>query len=179
MQTSSPLALVRCLLLGLALLGSGLAQAQDLETAQAQWLQGKRQQALDTVQQALAKSPNDAKLRFARAVMQMDLGRTAEAEAGLQALTQDFPDLADPYNNLAVLHAARGELDQARAALEQALRLQPDHLQAQENLGDVLLRLASRAYGLALRQGHGDTSTLQRKLEQLQTLIKEPTGAQR
>lgn len=165
------------LLATLALLGCGLAAAKDLDTAQAQWLQGQRQQALQTVQTALSQNPNDAKLRFALAVMQMELGQSADAEAGLVALTQDFPDLADPYNNLAVLHAARGELDQAREALEQAVRLQPDHAQAQENLGDVLLRLAVRAYEQALKLSSGDSTALKLKLGRTQALMQSPVPA--
>ena len=173
------LAPLRAVLTALALLGAGLASAKDLEIAQAQWLQGQRQQALQTVQTALGQNPNDARLRFALAVMQMELGHSAEAEAGLVALTQDFPDLADPYNNLAVLHAARGELDLAREALEQAVRLQPDHAQAQENLGDVLLRLAARAYAQALKVSHGDTGALQLKLSRTQALTQAPANAKR
>ncbi|QPF73306.1 tetratricopeptide repeat protein [Roseateles sp. DAIF2] len=158
---------------------AGPAVAKDLDQAQALWLQGKRSQALEAVRQGLADNPNDARLRFAQAVMQMELGRTAEAEAGLVALTQDFPDLADPFNNLAVLYAARGALDPAREALEQAVRLQPDHVQAQENLGDVLLRLAARAYGQALRLSSGDTTALQLKLRHTEALIARAAPAKR
>lgn len=153
------------------------AGAQDFDAAQALWLQGQKTQALQTVQAALLLNPNDAKLRFAQAVMQMELGQASQAEAGLLALTQDYPDLADPFNNLAVLYAARGELDMAHAALEQAVRLQPEHAQAQENLGDVLLRMAARAYGLALKHGSGDTSALQLKRSRLQSLA--PAAATR
>ena len=38
-----------------------------------------------------------------------------------EQLTEDFPELPEPYNNLAVLYAADGQLDRARAALELAL----------------------------------------------------------
>lgn len=170
---------MRGLLALAALLASGLAGAADLSTAQAQWLQGQHQQALQTVQTALSQNPNDAKLRFALAVMQMELGQSAAAETGLIALTQDFPDLADPFNNLAVLYAGRGELDLAREALEQAVRLQPDHAQAQENLGDVMLRLAARAYEQALKLSTGDTSALRLKLGRTQALMQLPPAAKR
>ena len=98
------------------------------------------------VEAALKKTPDDLRLRFALGVMTMELGQQARARALFQALTQEHPDLADPHNNLAVLQAAAGDLDGARASLDQALRLQPDHQRAQENLGDVLVRLATRAY---------------------------------
>jgi Flp pilus assembly protein TadD len=161
---------LRPLLLCAALLVAHGAGAKDMETAQALWLQGQRDQALAAVQSALGQNPNNAQLRFAQAVMQMEMGQADKAEAGLQSLTQDFPDLADPYNNLAVLYAARGELDLARGALEQAVRMQPEHAQAQENLGDVMLRLAARAYQRALQYSHGDTSALQLKLSRTQAL---------
>jgi Flp pilus assembly protein TadD len=144
---------------------------KDLEAAQALWLQGKRPQALEAVQSALKPNPNDARLRFAQAVMQMELGLTSQAEAGLVSLTQDFPDLADPFNNLAVLYADRGELDLAHAALEQAIRLQPEHVQAQENLGDVLLRLAERAYGQSLKRSTGDNRLIKLKLSRVRAVI--------
>jgi tetratricopeptide (TPR) repeat protein len=36
-------------------------------------------------------------------------------------LTDDYPELPEPYNNLAVLYAAAGQYDKARAALEMAI----------------------------------------------------------
>jgi len=130
----------------LATLAFAPARADDLANAQRLWLAGQKTQAIEQVEEALARTPDDLQLRFAQGVMRMELGDRAKALEIFTRLTQDFPDLADPYNNLAVLHAAAGELDEAQAALEQALRLQPEHAQAQENMGDVLMRLALRAY---------------------------------
>ena len=130
----------------LAALAALPVRADDLAGAQRLWLAGQKAQAVAQVEQGLVRTPEDLQLRFALGVMRMELGERAKAMGIFTRLTQDFPDLADPYNNLAVLHAAAGELDDARAALEQALRLQPEHAQAQENLGDVLVRMALRAY---------------------------------
>ena len=130
----------------LAALAIAPARADDLASSQRLWLAGQKTQAIEQVEQALTRTPDDLQLRFALGVMRMELGEGEKAKGIFIRLTQDFPDLADPYNNLAVLHAAAGELDEAQAALEQALRLQPEHAQAQENLGDVLVRLALRAY---------------------------------
>lgn len=127
-------------------LAAAPARADDLAGAQRLWLAGQKRTAVEQVEQALARAPDDLQLRFALGVMRMELGERAKAVGIFTQLTQDFPDLADPYNNLAVLHAAAGDLDEAKTALEQALRLQPEHAQAQENLGDVLVRLALRAY---------------------------------
>lgn len=164
------------LLFSLILLLSGtVAQASDLETAQKQWLAGQRPQAIATIEKALSKTPDELKLRFALGVMRMELGEQPAAIAIFTALTQDFPDLADPYNNLAVIHASQGELDQARSELEQALRLQPDHAQAQENLGDVMLRLALRAYQRAQTALAAPSESLALKLKRTHDLLQALT----
>ena len=148
----------------LAALAIKPARADDLTDAQRLWLAGQKTQAIAQVEQALARTPEDLQLRFALGVMRMELGENAKAKGIFTRLTQDFPDLADPYNNLAVLHAAAGELDEAQAALEQALRLQPEHAQAQENLGDVLMRLALRAYQRAQKLSLAPSELLSSKI---------------
>jgi Flp pilus assembly protein TadD len=168
--------LVRLIPLLLAL-GFGAARAAEFETAQKQWLAGQRTQAVATIEQGLVKMPDDLKLRFALGVMKMEMGQPQAAQTIFTALTQDFPDLADPYNNLAVIQASQGELDQARAALEQAVRLQPDHPQALENLGDVLLQLALRAYQRAQTALAVPSEPLALKLGRTQQLLQTLTPA--
>ena len=107
--------------------------------------------ALERADRFIADHPRDAQMRFLRAGILADMGRTAEATQALERLTEDFPDLPEPYNNLAVLYAARGDYDQAKHALDQALRLRPDYATAHENLGDVYAALAAREYTTALR----------------------------
>jgi tetratricopeptide (TPR) repeat protein len=75
----------------------------------------------------------------------------AEAIAVFTKLTEDYPELPEPYNNLAVLYAADGQYDKARAALEMAMRTNPTYATAHENLGDVYAKLASQAYDKALQ----------------------------
>lgn len=157
----------------LAALACVPVHADDLASAQRLWLAGQKAQAVEQVEQALTHTPDDLQLRFALGVMRMELGERAKALAIFERLTQDFPDLADPYNNLAVLHAAAGELDEARAALEQALRLQPEHAQAQENLGDVLMRLALRAYQRAQKASVAPTDALAGKISRTLALTRE------
>ncbi len=148
--------------------------ADDLANAQRLWLAGQKAQAAEQVEQALGRSPDDLQLRFALGVMRMDLGERAKATELFTRLTQDFPDLADPFNNLAVLYAAEGRLDEAQAALQQALRLQPDHAQAQENLGDVLVRLALRAYERAQKAASVPSDALANKISRTLALTGLP-----
>lgn len=149
------------------------ARADDLASAQRLWLAGQKTQAVQQVEQALARTPDNLQLRFALGVMRMELGDRAQALTLFTRLTQDFPDLADPYNNLAVLHAAAGELDEAKAALEQALRLQPDHVQALENLGDVLTRMALRAYQRAQKAALAPSDALASKISRTLALTAD------
>ena len=148
-----------------------MALAADLTRAQQQWSAGQRTQAVSTVELALRQTPNDLTLRFALGVMRMDMGELPVAQSIFLSLTQDFPDLPDPFNNLAVIHAAQGDLELARSELEQALRLQPDHAQAQENLGDVFLRLALRAYQRAEQTQLSPSATLAAKIGRTQTQL--------
>ncbi|HTT12277.1 MAG TPA: tetratricopeptide repeat protein [Burkholderiaceae bacterium] len=131
---------------------------------QAKDLQG----ALKRADQFLVKNPRDLQVRFLRAVILSDQNKTADAIAAFEALTQDFPELPEPYNNLAVLHANQGELDLARSLLQQAITAQPNYVTAYENLGDVYVSLAAEAYQRALKIDPNRT-TAQSKL----TLTRE------
>src|SRR3972149_4567020 len=68
-----------------------------------------------------------------------------------------FPALPEPYNNLAVIYAAQGQYEKARAALEQSIRTHPSYATAYENLGDVYAKLASQAYDKALQLDSANT----------------------
>ena len=88
-------------------------------------------------------------MRFLKGVLLADSNRDIEAIALFETLSEDYPDLAEPYNNLAALYARGGDYAKARAALEQALRTNPAYATAHENLGDVYARLASQSYNRA------------------------------
>ena len=125
--------------------------------------------ALQRADEGLATEPGQPALRFLKAVMLGDSGRHAEAIALFEGLTQDYPELPEPYNNLAVLQAAAGRLDLARNLLDSALRHDPGYRTAHENLGDVLVQLAQRAYESAAQGGRGEPG-LQRKLRLVRDL---------
>ena len=114
-----------------------------------QFRRGETSQAQARLSLALAQHPDDTGLRFLKAVLLSESGQSVEAAALFERLTQEFPDLPEPYNNLAVLQAAAGQLDAARELLETALRLDPGYRTAHENLGDVFVRLAQRAFEAA------------------------------
>ncbi len=108
-------------------------------------------EALVKVDRYLATKPADPQMRFLKGVTQRNLGRQAEAIVTFTKLTEDYPELPEPYNNLAVLFAGQGQYDKARVALEVAIRTNPGYATAHENLGDIYARLAGQAYNKALQ----------------------------
>lgn len=167
----TPITLLRLLPVTFALTAALFAvavHANDVDDINTLLKAGKQAQALTKVEQSIAAKPRDPQLRFLKGVIQTELGKQQDAIGTFTSLTQDYPELPEPYNNLAVLHASGGQFDKARAALEMAIRTNPSYSTAHENLGDIYANLASQAYSKALQLG-GSTTTLQPKL----TLIRE------
>lgn len=108
-------------------------------------------EAMTRVDSQLATKPADPQLRFLKGVIQRNLGKQDEAIVTFTKLTEDYPELPEPYNNLAVLYAGQGQFDKARVALEMAIKTNPSYATAHENMGDVYARLASQAYNKALQ----------------------------
>ncbi|MFZ2651738.1 MAG: tetratricopeptide repeat protein [Burkholderiaceae bacterium] len=127
-----------------------LASVEETDEVARLHRSGSSAEAVQLADKLLATRPKDAQLRFLKGVVLAESQRSAEAIEVFQGLTEDFPELAEPYNNLAALHAAAGDYERARRALEQALRSNPAYATALENLGDVHGMLASRAYARAL-----------------------------
>jgi len=156
------------LALGLAL--PGLARADSLADAQALLKQGQLQAALDRVDQILATKPKDAQARFLKGLVFTELNRPADAIGVFTKLTEDYPELPEPFNNLAVIYAQQKQYDKAKVALEMAIRTHPSYATAHENLGDIYARLASQAYDKAL-QLDSNNATAQNKLAMMRDLM--------
>jgi Flp pilus assembly protein TadD len=131
---------------------------------------GKPAEAMAKADQYLAAKPKDPQMRFLKGVIQTETGRTADAIATFSKLNEDYPELPEPYNNLAVLYAGQSQFDKARAALEEAVRANPSYAIAHENLGDVYARLAGIAYTKA-QQLDAANSTVQPKLALIRQLF--------
>ncbi len=124
---------------------------------------GKTTEAMARIDQHLASKPRDPQMRFFKGLIQREGGKLDAAIATFSALAQEFPELPEPHNNLAVLFAAQNDFEKARAALETAIRANPNYAVAHENLGDVYARLASQSYNKAL-QLDGSNTTVPPKL---------------
>jgi tetratricopeptide (TPR) repeat protein len=131
---------------------------------------GQLAQALAKADEYLATRPRDPQMRFLKGVLQSESGRKSEAIETFTALTQEYPELPEPYNNLAVLYAGQGEFDKARVALESAIRTNPTYATAYENLGDIHAQLASQAYARAQQLDTGN-ATVRPKLALIRQLL--------
>lgn len=149
-------------------LQSGAGHADAYDDASRLFRQGNQSAALDHIEVAIKANPRDARARFLKGLILTELNKPNDAIAVFTALTVDYPELPEPYNNLAVLYAAQGQYDKARGALEMAIRTHPSYAVAHENLGDVYAKMASQAYDKALQLDRANAAA-QTKL----ALIKE------
>jgi len=137
----------------------------------------KLPEALSRADQFLATQPKDPQMRFLKGVIQRDTEKTSEAIATFAGLTQDYPELPEPYNNLAVLYAGQSQLDNARTALEMAIRTNPSYATAHENLGDIYAKMASQAYNKALELDPNNQSAVGSKLALIREIFStSPVG---
>lgn len=152
-----------------------LAHADEYSDVSTLIRSGKLVQAQAMVDRAIASKPRDPQMRFFKGVIQRDSGRLADAINTFTKLTEDYPELPEPYNNLAVIYAGLSQFDKARTALEQAIRTNPSYATAHENLGDVYAKLASQAYNKALQIDASNTA-VQPKLALIRELFNPATG---
>lgn len=132
-------------------------------------LRGEYRQALEYAEQGLQKNPMSAQLKFQRCVALEKLGRTQDAMKGLRDLIAQYPEIPEPYNNLAVLLAKSGDIDSAESMLQKAIALRPKFALAYKNLGDVYVARAKAAYETSLSITPNQRKVKQ-KLEDLQAL---------
>jgi tetratricopeptide (TPR) repeat protein len=166
------------LLVAMALGVAFAAPADDLKEAQKLYNTGKLQPALEKVDAFLKAQPKDPQGRFLKGLVLTEQKKTAEAIQVFTGLTEDYPELPEPYNNLAVLYASQGNYDKAKSALELAIHTHPSYATAHENLGDIYAQLASRAYDRALQLDKTNASA-QVKLSMVKDIFSARAGAQK
>lgn len=161
---------LRAVAIGLAIGFAAPAFADNLPEVQRLIKQGQYPQAMEKVDAYLSSRPKDAQGRFLKGLIYTEMNKPADAIAVFTKLSEDYPELPEPYNNLAVLYAQQKQYDKARTALEMAIRTHPSYAIAYENLGDVYAKLASQAYDKALQLDNSNSAT-QNKLALIRDLI--------
>ncbi|MDP3584932.1 MAG: tetratricopeptide repeat protein [Thiobacillus sp.] len=144
--------------------------ANEVQEINQQFRKGDLAGALDRANRYLVKNPKDAQARFLKGLILADQGKTNDAITVFTALTEDYPELPEPYNNLAVLYASQSKFDAAKNALEMAIRTHPSYATAHENLGDLYAKMASLAYDKALALDSKNAAA-QTKLALIQDMI--------
>ena len=155
-------ALIRLLALLLLALG-GTARADVYGDVGQLIRSGQLAEAEVRADRHLQTKPRDPQMRYMKGLIQRESGRQAEALETFTRLTEDYPELPEPYNGLAVIQAAQGHYDQARAALEKALRANPGYATAHENLAELYGRMSRQSYCSAL-QYDAENADLKAKL---------------
>lgn len=146
------------------------ANTDGIQDASQLFRQGLHAHALAKVDAYLSSNPKDAQGRFLKGLILTELKRYQEAIRVFSDLTTDYPQLPEPYNNLAVLYAAQGQYERAKQSLEQAIRTHPSYATAHENLGDIYAKMASLAYDKALQLDESNLSA-QTKLALIRELF--------
>jgi tetratricopeptide (TPR) repeat protein len=146
------------------------ASADELQDIDGLLKRGEHAQALEQVNQYLARNPGDAQGRFKKGLILVEQNKATEAIEVFTKLSQDYPKLPEPRNNLAVLYASQGQYEKARQQLELSIRTDPRFATAYENLGDVYTKLASQAYDKAL-QLDSSNSAAKNKLSLIRDLL--------
>jgi Flp pilus assembly protein TadD/ketosteroid isomerase-like protein len=154
----------------LALTFTGVANADELKDISQMAENGQQAAALERINTYLAANPKDAQAMFMKGIILAESGKRDEAIKAFTELTEKYPNLPEPYNNLAVLHADAGQYDKAKKALETAIKTHPSYATAHENLGDIYARMASEAYDKAL-QLDGSNARAQSKLSMIKDLF--------
>lgn len=154
-----------------------IAAPPSVQDANQALRKGQNTVALEKINSYLAGNPKDAQGRFLKGLILTELGRNADAIKIFTELTEDYPELPEPYNNLAVLHAAQADYVRAKQSLEMAIRTHPSYATAHENLGDIYAKLASQAYDKAMQLDKSNVSA-QTKLALIQDLFSPAPRAQ-
>ena len=133
-------------------------------------------EALSATNEELAKDQDNVTVQFLKGLILTKLNKLDQAEEIFKQLTHEHPELPEPYNNLAVIYAARGDFNKAREALQEAINTHPSYATAHENMGDIYAKMASQAYSQALQLDKENT-TAKAKLSLINDLFSLPKPA--
>ena len=134
-------------------------------------------EAIKLIDTRLKSSPKNVQLRFLKARLQIEMRDLEQAKKTLIQITQQFPELPEPYNNLAAIAASQDKWIEARDYLELALKLRPSYAIASANLGELYVRLGAQAYEDAALSAQLNQRQYSNRAKALMNLIKQPNKA--
>jgi Flp pilus assembly protein TadD len=158
------------LALMLITIGGVSAETVTLETIKRLVSEGKQDSALEKLNERILANPQDVQARYLKGLLLLERGDTHAARDVFMEITRQFPQLPEPYNNLAAIHASEGDYEKARQALLNAVTGAPDYPVVRANLGDLYVNLAVAAYRQAVELNPKDQAS-QAKLKLLEKLF--------
>jgi tetratricopeptide (TPR) repeat protein len=149
---------------------------------------GRKSEAVDANQTAVALSPQDADAHSNLGVTLQEIGKLDEALASYTQAIALNPDFADAHSNLGSTLKELGRLEKAEASYIQAIALKPDLAEAHSNLGSTLKELgrldeaeASLRQAIALKpdfaEGHSNLGVTLHELGKLDEALASYTQA--
>jgi len=131
-------------------------------------------EAIKLIDERLKKTPKNVQLRFLKARLQIEMRELDQAKKTLIQITQQFPELPEPYNNLAAISVSQDKWIEARDYLELALKLRPSYAIASANLGELYVRLGAKAYEDAALSAQLNQRQYSNRAKALMKLISQP-----
>jgi len=112
----------------------------------------------------------DVQLLFLEARALSGLQRYEDAIAIYRHMTERYPELPEPWNNLAAEYMRLNQPERAQEALSMALTADPNYATAKANLGTVQLMLAQQSLQDAAQSGLPDA---ERKAQAVRRLLNQ------
>ena len=132
------------------------------------------QDAVNLINTQLKTNPRNVQIRFVKARLQIEMRKFEDAKKTLIEITQQFPELPEPYNNLAAIAANQSNWIEARDYLELALKLRPTYAIASANLGEIYIRLGAQAYENAAKGALTNQRQYTNRAKALLDVLKPP-----
>ena len=107
--------------------------------------------ALKQIDLALKANSRNVQLQFKRAVIYSRMGNNRRAKEAFNDLISRYPEIVEPYNNLAAIYASEGNLSKARDLLNKATTVNPNFAMSYENLADLELQSPDPDLNMALQ----------------------------
>jgi len=126
------------------------AWSASMPEARALLEQGNDSEAVKMLSQLAALDSNDYQVWFMLGVAEAHRKNFQEAIKHFKKVAELRPALAEPHNNLAVIYNEMGDLRAAVKELETSIELNPEYATAQENIGDLYVKLALESYQKAM-----------------------------
>ena len=95
-------------------LSSNSYSRSNLEEIKLLLKNGKYSRAEKLINKSIETTPNNPEFLFYKGIIETNIGKSNEAIDTFRNLTENFPELPEPFNNLAVLYAEKGEFKLAK-----------------------------------------------------------------